>query len=96
MLDNLNFMPIDSGSLTLLMHDHGINVRYLSHLSVLAEMPHVLELVVTEMLARTLKRLFNKQMTEITLNHRIEINYLNKLLKENKDRVSHIKNQVKL
>lgn len=35
MLDNLQILPIDSESLTKVLHDHGINMRYLSHIAVL-------------------------------------------------------------
>ena len=35
MLDNLQILPIDSESLTKVMHEHGINMRYLSHIAVL-------------------------------------------------------------
>lgn len=44
-------------------------MRYLSHICVLTQMPHVLELCVTEMLARTIKRILNKQMSGLILEN---------------------------
>ena len=35
MLDDLQILPIDSESLSKVMHEHGINMRYLSHICVL-------------------------------------------------------------
>ena len=55
MLNDLHFMPVNSADLTYLMHEHGINMRHLSHMAVLTDIPHVVELCVTEMLGRTLK-----------------------------------------
>ena len=83
MLDDLQVLPIDSESLTKLMHEHGINMRYLSHICVLTQMPHVLDLCVTEMLARTAKRIINKQMSELILENKLEARYLQELKSKN-------------
>ena len=42
-------------------------------------MPHVLDLCVTEMLARTAKRIINKQMSELILENKLEARYLAEL-----------------
>ena len=91
MLDDLHVLPIDSESLTQIMHERGINMRYLSHISVLTQMPHVLELCVTEMLARTVKRIMNRQMSELVMENRQEYRYLEELIDVNKKQVNVIK-----
>ena len=63
MLDDLQLMPIDSESLTETLHKYGVNVRYLSHIAVLSQVPHVREICVTEMLARTAKNILNGQLS---------------------------------
>ena len=64
-LDDLTLIPIDSESLTDCLHKHGINIRYLSHIAILSQVPHVQEICVTEMLARTCKNILNLQMSNI-------------------------------
>lgn len=54
------------------MHKYGINMRYLSHISVLTQVPHVRDLCVTEMLARTFKNIVNTQMSELVLDNKLE------------------------
>ena len=58
-LDNLELIPIDSESLCSILHQHGINIRYLSHIASLCYIPHVREICATEMLARTIKNIMN-------------------------------------
>lgn len=65
LLDNLYILPIDSESLTQAMHERGINMRYLSEIAARTQLAHVFELTTTEMLARTIKRLMNEQMSEL-------------------------------
>ena len=64
-LDNLQILPIDSESVTQIMHHHGINMRYLGHLAVLSNVTHVRQLCVTEMLARTIKNIVSKHLAEL-------------------------------
>jgi len=59
LLDDLRIMPIDSESLSETLHSHGVNIRYLSHIAVLSQVPHVREICVTEMVARTIKNILN-------------------------------------
>ena len=54
-------------------------------------MPHVLELCVTEMLARTVKRIMNRQMSELVMENRQEYRYLEDLIDVNKKQVNVIK-----
>lgn len=55
LLDSLIIMPIDSESLELTFHSQGVNMRYLGLVTSLSIVPHVRDLCITEMIARTLK-----------------------------------------
>jgi hypothetical protein len=59
MLDDLEIIPIDSESLCETLHKYGVNIRYLSYIAVLSQVPHVQEICITEMLARTCKNVLN-------------------------------------
>ena len=63
-------MPIDTESLTQVFHEHGINMRYLSHVAVSSQVPHVKELCLTEMLARTCKNILNYQLSQLILENK--------------------------
>lgn len=67
MMDDLQIMPVDSESLTETLHSHGVNIRYLSHIAVKSTVPHVKELCITEMLARTCKNILNHQVSQMVL-----------------------------
>lgn len=71
-LDDMTFLPIDSESLGQLMHQHGVNMRYLSYMAALSQIPHVREICVTEMLARTFKNILNLKMAELILDNKAE------------------------
>lgn len=71
-LDDLQLVPIDSESLTQIMHTHGVNIRYLSHVACLSEVPHVREICITEMFARVCKNVVNSQLSELILDNRRE------------------------
>jgi hypothetical protein len=75
-LDDLEILPIDSENLNIIMHQHGINMRYLSHICVLTHVPHVKDICVIEMLARTCKNIINTKMSELILENKIEYNLL--------------------
>lgn len=40
-LDGLISIPIDSESLEQLLHDEGVNIRYLSYIACKSQIPHV-------------------------------------------------------
>jgi hypothetical protein len=69
-LDDLSIMPIDSESLVQVFHEHGINMRYLSHVAVLSEVPHIQDICLTEMLARTCKNIINSQLSQLILENK--------------------------
>lgn len=72
-MDNLVIVPIDSSSLMQAFHVSGINMRYLGWVALKAELPHVKDICITEMVARTLKRLFNTQISGLVLNNQDKI-----------------------
>ena len=55
MLDSLAIMPIDSESLELTFHSQGVNMRYLGLVGSLSIVPHVKDICITEMIARSCK-----------------------------------------
>lgn len=57
MLDSLIIMPIDSESLELTFHSQGVNMRYLGMVTSLSIVPHVRDLCITEMIARSCKNI---------------------------------------
>ena len=63
LLDSLIIIPIDSATLEEAFHIQGVNMRYLSNVAMLSNLKHVKDLCITEMLARTLKRIFNKALS---------------------------------
>jgi len=74
MLDDLQIMPIDTESLTEAFHQWGINMRYLSHVLVLSQVPYVKEICIVDMLARTCKNMFNRMLSELIIENKIEHN----------------------
>ena len=52
-LDRLKTFPYDSGTFTKAVHDNGINIRHTGRIAEQTRLPHVRELAVVEMLART-------------------------------------------
>ena len=69
MLDSLIIIPIDSTTLEEAFHIQGINMRYLGKVAELSKLKHVKDLCITEMLARSLKRIFNSAMSQLILNN---------------------------
>lgn len=61
-LNDLKALPIDSESLTKTMHQHGINLRYLSHIAIMSQVQHVVDICINEMVARTCKNILYHQL----------------------------------
>lgn len=62
-------MPIDSESLEHTFHSQGVNMRYLGLVTSLSIVPHVRDICITEMIARSCKTILNKQMAAIINDH---------------------------
>ncbi len=54
-LDKLDIVPVDSISITQAFHTHGINMRYLGIVAQLTNIPHVKDICLIEMCARSSK-----------------------------------------
>ena len=67
MLDSLAIMPIDSESLELTFHSQGVNMRYLGLVAGLSIVPHVKDICITEMIARSCKSILKYFPCKITL-----------------------------
>lgn len=76
MLDDVSILPIDHETITAAFHEHGINMRYLSYVCVLSTPPHIKEICITEMLARTIKNIMNSSTAKLILDNEIEYNDL--------------------
>lgn len=63
-LDCLKISAIDSESLTQTVHRYGVNLRYLGLIADLTTLPHIRQIVVIEILARTCKNIFFQHLSE--------------------------------
>lgn len=67
LLDSLIVIPIDSETLQEAFHVQGVNMRYLGVVAQGTILPHIRDICYTEMFARTLKRLFNTNISNLIL-----------------------------
>ena len=72
-LDNLDIIIFDSEHFTEVLHDHGINIRYLGVIAANTLVPHVKEQALIEIVARCFKQHFNKVLRYSVL-HFIQVN----------------------
>jgi hypothetical protein len=59
-------------------------MRYLSHVLVLSQTPHVKEICVVDMLARTCKKLCNRNIADLITENKVEYEQLLKVKDKNK------------
>lgn len=69
LLDSLHVVPIDSQSLEQVFHIKGVNMRYLGVVALESVCSHIKDICVTDMIARTLKRILNQQISELILEN---------------------------
>jgi tetratricopeptide (TPR) repeat protein len=83
MLDTLSLFPYESHTLTKAMHAHGINVRHLGTMIRLTKLPHIEDLCLCEMIARTAKDILNEnQRKQIIDSHRHVMQLVSDLSKQ--------------
>jgi tetratricopeptide (TPR) repeat protein len=70
MLDTMTLFPYESHTLTKAMHAHGINLRHLGSVASLTKLPHIKELCVCEMIARTAKDILNENQRKQIIDSR--------------------------
>ena len=73
LLDSLTIMPIDSKSMTQALHANGINCRYLGLITSRTALPHIKDLCMVEIIARTCKRLLFQQLADLMIESNQEI-----------------------
>ena len=56
-------------------------MRYLSHAAVISQVPHVIDICVNEMVARTCKNIMNKKISELIIENKVEYDQLLELKK---------------
>ena len=69
---HLQAMPVDSVSLTRMLHSRGINMRYLGRITELVskreDLSHIRTLCISDMIIRVVKRLMRREMGEAALS----------------------------
>ena len=68
-LRNLEMSPVDTQHLTHLLHENGINMRYLSSIITLAQslhLPHIEAMCIQECVVRSCKHIFNSFLRGVT------------------------------
>lgn len=68
-LRNLDMSPVDTQHLTHLLHENGINMRYLSSIITLAQnlhLPHIENMAILECITRSCKHIFNRFLRAVT------------------------------
>ena len=65
-LDRMEYLPLDSYGFTKIFHEFGVNMRYLGLITQSTRLPHIQEICMTEMVARSCKRILNFKMTRMT------------------------------
>lgn len=68
-------------------------MRYLGWVASKSELPHVKDICINEMVARTLKRLFNTQISSLILNHQEAILANQKAEQENRDEIKNLQSR---
>lgn len=66
-LDAMEYIPMDSFSLERLFHEYGLNVRYLGKVAEESRLPHIREFLFSEIIARSAKRLLDKETSHFIL-----------------------------
>lgn len=62
-MDRMEYLPLTSGGFTRIFHDFGVNMRYLGLATKMTRLPHIQEICMAEMVARSSKRLLNRRIT---------------------------------
>ena len=69
---HLQAMPVDSTSLTRMLHSRGINMRYLGRITELVskreDLSHIRTICISDMIIRVVKRLMRREMGEAALS----------------------------
>lgn len=63
----MEFLVIESHNLSKTFHQHGVNMRYLGKVAAITTMPSIKSLCVWEMIARSLKRMFNFELSNFVM-----------------------------
>ncbi len=69
-LHDLSSLPLCSEQLDRLLHENGLNCRVLPKLAEKVILPHVRQLVETDLVARTCKDMLNKHLRKLVEQHK--------------------------
>jgi hypothetical protein len=64
-LDKMELMFVDSYSVKTILQEMGINVRYLHRIYEKTALPYIREMVLAEVLARTIKKEFRQALSDL-------------------------------
>ena len=67
-LDKLEIVPMDSVSISKVFHRFGVNMRYLGKITESTSMPHIRDLCIVEMIARSSKKIYRAHLADFILN----------------------------
>eukprot|EP00949_MAST-11_sp_MAST-11-sp1_P005359 g5359.t1 len=87
-LDLLEIFPYDSQTFTQAIHTHGINARHIGRIAERTVLPHVRDMVVCEMLARTAKDVLNENQRRIIVEANVLASGVIKELSKQKASIS--------
>ena len=66
-LDKMVSVPMDSHCITRIFHSNGVNMRFLGEICKITKLPHIKELCISEMIARSAKRIVNHKTAQFIL-----------------------------
>ena len=64
-LDRMEYLPLDSYGFTKIFHEFGVNMRYLGLITESSKLPHIQEICMTEMVARSCKKILNYKLSRM-------------------------------
>ncbi|KRX06516.1 hypothetical protein PPERSA_05129 [Pseudocohnilembus persalinus] len=76
-LENMDFLPVDSQTLTQILHANGLNIRYLGKLAEEIQLPHIQNLCIQEMVSRAIKKIFRETIADYIENFSNQILVIN-------------------
>jgi len=67
-LDKMDTMPLSSEAISDAFHENGVNLRYLGYITEYTKLPHIQDMCLVEMIARSSKKIVGKQIIDLIQN----------------------------
>ncbi|KAL4461063.1 hypothetical protein ABPG74_016535 [Tetrahymena malaccensis] len=68
-LQNMVIQPIGTEQLSYYFHFYGVNMRHLGKVASRSNLPHIKEICITDMIARSSKKIFRAHLAKLIVNH---------------------------